>query len=62
MAIHVALVLSLTGSLDTAIAELETRMLRDALAANNGNQSEAARRLGASRVGLGKKLARLGLG
>jgi len=52
---------SAAGSLDAAIAELETRMLRDALAASNGNQSEAARRLGVSRVGLGKKLARLGL-
>ena len=49
------------GSLDAAIAELETRMLREALAASGGNQSEAARRLGVSRVGLGKKLARLGL-
>ena len=49
------------GSLDAAIAELETRMLQDALAATSGNQSEAARRLGISRVGLGKKLARLGL-
>jgi two-component system NtrC family response regulator len=49
------------GTLDAAVAELETRMLRDALAAANGNQSEAARRLGISRVGLIKKLARLGL-
>ncbi len=49
------------GTLDAAIAELETRMLRDALAASGGNQSEAARRLGVSRVGLIKKLARLGL-
>lgn len=49
------------GALDGAIAELETRMLRDALAGAGGNQSEAARRLGISRVGLIKKLARLGL-
>ena len=50
-----------TGALDAAIAELETRMLREALAASGGNQSEAARQLGVSRVGLIKKLARLGL-
>jgi two-component system NtrC family response regulator len=40
------------ASLDEAVATLETRLLRDALAAANGNQSEAARRLGISRVGL----------
>ena len=49
------------GALDGAIAELETRMIRDAMAQAAGNQSEAARRLGISRVGLIKKLARLGL-
>lgn len=49
------------GVLDAAIAELETRMIRDAMAQAGGNQSEAARRLGISRVGLIKKLARLGL-
>jgi two-component system NtrC family response regulator len=49
------------ASLDEAVAALETRLLRDALAAANGNQSEAARRLGISRVGLIKKRARLGL-
>jgi two-component system NtrC family response regulator len=49
------------GSLDAAVNELERRLLRDALAATQGNQSEAARRLGISRVGLIKKLARLGL-
>ena len=49
------------GALDDAIAQLETRMLRDALAATGGNQSEAARRLGISRVGLIKKVARLKL-
>ncbi len=49
------------GALDAAVTELEVRMLRDALAASGGNQSEAARRLGISRVGLIKKLARLGL-
>jgi two-component system NtrC family response regulator len=49
------------GSLDAAVAELETRMLRETLAATDGNQSEAARRLGVSRVGLIKKMTRLGL-
>ncbi|MEO8152169.1 MAG: sigma-54 dependent transcriptional regulator [Rhizobacter sp.] len=49
------------GTLDAAINELERRLLRDALASTQGNQSEAARRLGISRVGLIKKLARLGL-
>lgn len=54
-------VISVAGTLDAAIAELEIRMLRDALTASGGNQSEAARQLGISRVGLIKKLARLGL-
>ena len=49
------------GSLSQAIAELESRMLADALAAAGGNQSEAARTLGVSRVGLVKKMSRLGL-
>ncbi|WP_348756092.1 sigma-54 dependent transcriptional regulator [uncultured Aquincola sp.] len=49
------------GTLDAAINELERRLIRDAMAAARGNQSEAARRLGISRVGLIKKLARLGL-
>lgn len=49
------------GPLDAALAELERRLVRDALQSAGGNQSEAARRLGISRVGLIKKLARLGL-
>ena len=49
------------GLLDAAVAELETRMLRETMTATGGNQSEAARRLGLSRMGLIKKLARLGL-
>ncbi|WP_374436225.1 sigma-54-dependent transcriptional regulator [Inhella sp.] len=49
------------GLLDNAMDELERRMLREALLASGGNQSEAARQLGISRVGLIKKLARLGL-
>ena len=49
------------GTLVAAIAALETRLLREALEESGGNQSEAARRLGLSRPGLIKKLARLGL-
>ncbi|MFN9471478.1 sigma-54-dependent transcriptional regulator [Acidovorax sp.] len=49
------------GPLDAALAELERRLVRDAMQSAGGNQSEAARRLGISRVGLIKKLARLGL-
>jgi DNA-binding NtrC family response regulator len=49
------------GMLDAAITELETRLIGEAMKASGGNQSEAARRLGISRVGLIKKLGRLGL-
>ena len=49
------------GPLEHAMNELERRMLSDAMQAAGGNQSEAARRLGVSRVGLIKKLNRLGL-
>jgi DNA-binding NtrC family response regulator len=49
------------GPLDAALTELELRLVRDAMTAVGGNQSEAARRLGISRVGLIKKLTRLGL-
>ena len=49
------------GSLADVIAGVETRMLKDALEAARGNQSEAARNLGVSRVGLIKKMSRLGL-
>ena len=44
------------GALDEAIAELETRMIRDAMEQAGSNQSEAARRLGISRAGLIKSL------
>ena len=50
------------GPLEAALNELERRLLQDALSATGGNRSEAARRLGVSRVGLLKKMARLGLG
>jgi DNA-binding protein Fis len=46
---------------DAALLELELRLVRDTMAAVGGNQSAAARRLGISRVGLIKKLTRLGL-
>jgi DNA-binding NtrC family response regulator len=49
------------GMLDAAIVVLESRLIREAMEASGGNQSEAARRLGISRVGLIKKLTRLGL-
>jgi DNA-binding NtrC family response regulator len=49
------------GSLAGVIADVETRLLREALLAAGGNQSEAARVLGVSRVGLIKKMTRLGL-
>jgi two-component system NtrC family response regulator len=50
-----------TGSLHEAVAALEARMISATLARCNGNQSEAARQLGLSRLGLIKKLSRLGL-
>jgi two-component system NtrC family response regulator len=50
-----------TGSLHDAVAALEARMISATLAGCHGNQSEAARQLGLSRLGLIKKLARLGL-
>ncbi|WP_081466231.1 helix-turn-helix domain-containing protein [Ramlibacter tataouinensis] len=43
------------------LVELETRLISEALAGSGGNQSEAARRLGISRVGLIKKIGSLGL-
>ena len=49
------------GLLDQAMAELERRLIREAMQATEGNQSEAARRLGISRAGLIKKLGRLKL-
>lgn len=52
---------STLGALDAALSELEIRMIREAMDAAGGNQSEAARRLGISRVGLIKKLTRFGM-
>ncbi len=50
-----------SGSLPDAVAALETRMISATLAGCGGNQSEAARQLGLSRLGLIKKISRLGL-
>ena len=50
-----------TGNLAEAVANLERRMIAAALAAEGGNRSAAARRLGLSRVGLIKMMARLGV-
>ena len=50
-----------SGLLEQALTELERRLISEAMQAAGGNQSEAARRLGVSRVGLIKKLRRLGL-
>ena len=47
--------------LDEEIAALETRMISAALAETSNNRSEAARLLAISRVGLLKKMVRLGL-
>jgi two-component system NtrC family response regulator len=47
--------------LDDEIAILETRMISAVLAETQGNRSETARLLGISRVGLLKKMDRLGL-
>jgi two-component system NtrC family response regulator len=50
-----------SGTLAEAVANLERRMIAAALAADGGNRSAAARRLGLSRVGLIKMMARLGV-
>ncbi|MCS6798427.1 MAG: sigma 54-interacting transcriptional regulator, partial [Myxococcota bacterium] len=49
------------SSLRAQIDALERRLVRDALAATGGNQSQAARRLGISRYGLLKMMRRLGI-
>ena len=49
------------ASLPDAVAALESRMIRAALAAVGGNRTEAARRLGIPRQALYEKLRRLGL-
>jgi DNA-binding NtrC family response regulator len=49
------------ASLKAAVAELEQRMLQEALTASGYNQVQAAKRLGLSRQGLIKKLKRYGM-
>ena len=47
--------------LDTAVADLERKMIAAALARTKGNRSKAAKLLGISRNGLALKVDRLGL-
>ena len=51
----------LEGDLPTAVARLETAMIRRALAAVGGNRTEAAKRLGVHRQLLYEKLRRYGI-
>jgi two-component system NtrC family response regulator len=51
----------LAGDLPTAVARLEAEMIRRALAAADGNRTEAARQLGIHRQLLYEKLRRMGL-
>ncbi len=44
------------------VAELEARLIREALSRTGGNRTEAARRLGLSRQGLLNKIKRYGIG
>jgi len=48
-------------ALDARLAQVERRLIEEALARSGGNRSEAARRLGISRNGLALKLERLGI-
>ena len=50
-----------TATLPEAVARLETKMIRRALAASGGNRAEAARRLGIQRQLLYDKMRRYGL-
>jgi DNA-binding NtrC family response regulator len=52
----------LAGDLPTAVARLETAMIRRALDQSKGNRAEAARRLGVQRQLLYSKIERYGLG
>lgn len=51
----------LSGGLKERMAQLEVRVLRQAMLRHHGNKSRAARELGLSRVGLRAKLVRYGL-
>jgi two-component system response regulator HupR/HoxA len=50
-----------SGSLRARVDSLESEVLREALARHDGNVSRTARELGLSRLGLRKKMSRLGL-
>ena len=52
----------LDGDLPTALARLESEMIRRALHAAGNNRAEAARRLGINRQALYEKLRRHGIG
>ncbi len=49
------------GGLKAKVDALESRLIQEALAAESGNKTRAARILGLSRVGLRKKMERLGI-
>ncbi|MEM6955460.1 MAG: sigma 54-interacting transcriptional regulator, partial [Myxococcota bacterium] len=49
------------GDLKAKVAELETQLIRQALARSGGNITRAAKELGLSRYGLQKMMTRLGL-
>ena len=50
-----------SGTLDEAVSELETQMIRDSLHRNKWNISKVARELGLTRRGLYMKMARYGI-
>ncbi len=52
---------STSGTLEEAVSELETQMIKDALARHNWNISQCARELGLTRRGLYLKLERYGI-
>lgn len=52
---------SKSGDLRSQVDELETRLVRDALARNNGNVTRSAQDLGLSRYGLQKMMKRLNI-
>jgi transcriptional regulator with GAF, ATPase, and Fis domain len=53
--------LSVTGTLDSAVSELETRMIKGSLSRHNWNISRVATELGLTRRGLYLKLSRYGI-
>ena len=49
------------GTLADQIAQVEIQVIRDALERFDGNKTRAAQAIGISRLGLRKKMQRLGL-